>query len=62
MSINGGSYITGTATVANADTISVRVTSGNILNGAIRSAILTVAGVTDTYSVTNSGSFGGGGM
>ena len=59
MSINGGSYITGTATVANGDTISVRVTSGNLLNGAIRNAILTVAGVTDTYTVTNSGQFGG---
>lgn len=59
MSINGGSYQQTPATVSVGDTVRLKVTSGSLQNGITRSATLTIQGVTETYSVTNAGSFGG---
>ena len=64
MSINSGSYITGTATVQSGDTISLQVTSSPFA-GATIGAILTITDVTDTYSVTTTAGSpppGGGGL
>ena len=59
MSINGGSYQQTPATVSVGDTIRLKVTSGSLQNGVTRSATLNIQGVTETFSVTNQGSFGG---
>ena len=59
MSINGGSYQQTPATVSVGDTIQLKVTSGQYQNGVVRSATLTIQGVTETFSVTNAGQFGG---
>jgi len=52
--VNSGNYVTGSQTVANGDTINVRVTSSSVA-GATVSGTVTVAGVSDTYSVTTTG-------
>ena len=59
MSINGGAYQQTPATVSVGDTIRLKVTSGQTSNGIVRSATLTIQGVTETFSVTNTGTFGG---
>ncbi len=48
---NGGSYTSSPGTVDNGDTVAVRVTSSGSFSTAAN-AILTVGGVSDTYSVT----------
>ena len=64
-SINGGSYTTGSVTVANGDTITVRVISAST-NSTTRSGTVNVAGTSESYSVTTvsggGGPGGGGGM
>jgi hypothetical protein len=62
-SINGGSYTTGSVTVSNGDTITVRVLSAST-NSTPRSGEVNVAGTSESYSVTTvagSGSGGSGG-
>jgi len=60
-SINGGSYTTGSVTVANGDTITVRVISTTVAGGT-RTGTVNVAGTIGAYSVTRAGNFFGGGM
>lgn len=50
-SINGGSYTTGSVTVSNGDTITVRVLSAST-NSTPRSGVVNVAGTSASYSVT----------
>jgi hypothetical protein len=59
-SINGGSYTTGSVTVANGDTITVRVISAST-NSTTRSGTVNVAGTSESYSVTTVPVSGGGG-
>jgi hypothetical protein len=59
MSINGGSYQTGSATVSSGDTVRLRQTTGSVANGATRSCRVTIQNVTDTFDVTVEGQFGG---
>ncbi len=49
-SVNGGSYTSSPGTVDEGDTVSVRVTTG-VVEGAAINAVLTIGGVSDTYSV-----------
>jgi hypothetical protein len=48
---NAGSYVSTPGTVVNGDTITVRVTSSASASTAV-SAVLTIGGVSDTYTVT----------
>ena len=59
MSINGGSYTTGSATVSSGDTVRLRQTTGSVANGATRSCKVTIQNVTDSFDVTVEGQFGG---
>ena len=49
-SINGGAYISNAGTVANGNTVTVRVTSSALYSTAVDAA-LTIGGVSDTYTV-----------
>lgn len=49
--INGGAWTSGTGSVVNGDSVQVRLTSAPTLSTTI-SAILTIGGVSDTFSVT----------
>ena len=60
MSINSGTYTTGSATVQSGDTISLRVTSAGTSNSP-KSAILTISDITDGFTVTTAITGGGGG-
>jgi len=60
MSINSGTYVTGSATVQSGDTISLRVTSASSA-GVARTATLTITDITDDFRVTTTSSGGGGG-
>jgi hypothetical protein len=55
-SINGGSYTSSPGTVVNGDTVSVRVTSSGSPTTAVN-AVLTIGGVSDTYTVTTSSGY-----
>ena len=57
-SINGGSYTTGSVTVSNGDTITVRVVSAST-NSTTRSGVVNVAGTSESYSVTTVAGSGG---
>jgi hypothetical protein len=48
---NAGSYVSTPGTVVNGDTVTVRVTSSASASTAV-SAVLTIGGVSDTYTVT----------
>jgi hypothetical protein len=50
-SINGGGYTSSPGTVANTDTVTVRATSSGSFSTTVN-AVLTIGGVSDTYSVT----------
>lgn len=56
-SINGGSYVSSTGTVVNGDTVAVRGTSSGSFSTAVN-VVLTIGGVSDTYSVTTLASDG----
>jgi hypothetical protein len=58
MSINGGAYSGGSATVAVGDTIQLRIQSGQG-SGRVRTVTLTIQGVSESFTVTNAGNFGG---
>jgi len=60
MSINSGTYVTGSATVQSGDTISLRVTSASSA-GLARTATLTITDITDDFKVTTTSTGGGGG-
>lgn len=53
-SINGGAYASASTTVVNGDTVAVRVTSSASGATAV-DAVLTIGGVSDTYTVTTAG-------
>lgn len=50
-SINGGAYTSSSGTILNGQTVTVRVTSSGSFSTAVN-AVLTIGGVSDTYSVT----------
>ena len=50
-SVNGGSYTASSGTVSNGDTVTVRVTSSGSNSTAVN-VVLTIGGVSDTYTVT----------
>lgn len=57
-SVNGGAFTTSAGTVANGNTVAVKVTSA-ATNGTVSNAMLTIGGVSDTFSVTTVASTGG---
>lgn len=50
-SVNGGAYTASSGTVSNGDTVTVRVTSSGSASTAVN-VVLTIGGVSDTYTVT----------
>lgn len=56
---NGGAYTSANGTVVNTDTVAVRVTSSGSNETAVN-AILTIGGVSDTYTVTTLAAAGPG--
>jgi hypothetical protein len=56
---NGGAYTASAGTVVNGDTVAVRITS-SASNSTSASTILTIGGVTSTFTVTTVAASGGG--
>ncbi len=53
---NGAGYTSGAGTVTNGDTVQLELTS-SAASGAVASAIVTIGGASDTWSVTTTGTF-----
>lgn len=56
--IGSGSWVTASGTVVNGDTVKVRATSAGSAGAAVN-VVLTIGGVSDTYTVTTSGAAAG---